>query len=297
MPVEVDAEKEEKCFGKLISIRWPKGYRCPLCGNSSYWTKAVRKLLICKNCRKEISPLADTMFSRSRISLSAWFEIIKTLTNSPERVVTATAIFEEVDLGSYRTAWEALRKLRFTISHNEPRLKLCGNVEFDELVISGQVGDYSKISILGALEVDGKKRLSLKMIKNPDEMNIKDYFQRRFSRKTNIIIDSEKLYIRNWLALNRMKPISSKQMYGSKFMNLHIILQDLKFGLRNGHHGISDKYLQENLDEYVFIFNHNNDRGKAFDLLLEYMMKTEISVYRDSKKQNKSFLSIITGSN
>jgi len=297
MSLELDSGKEEKCLDKLISIRWPEGYSCPECGNKNYWTKALRRLLICKNCRKEVSPLSDTLFSRSHISLSIWFEIIKMLTNSPERVVTATAIFKEVDLGSYRTAWEALRKLRFAISWNEPRRKLGGNVEFDELVISGKVGDYSKISILGALEVGGMKRLSLQMMKNPDEMNIKDYFKTNFSSKTNIIIDSEKLYIRNWLALNRMKQSSSKQMYGSNFMNLHIILQDIKFGLRNGHHGISDKFLQENLDEYAFIFNNNDDRGKAFDLLIEYMVKTPVSEYKLSGKKSRSILSIIRGNN
>ncbi|MBI9106949.1 MAG: IS1595 family transposase [Spirochaetales bacterium] len=297
MVTHTEPETDKLFFEKLISIKWGDGYRCPRCGGLKYWLKAERRIMICKGCRREISPMADTMFSRSHLSLKQWSDIVKLVTSSPDRVVTASFVAREIGIGSYRTAWEALRKIRFAISTNEPRKKLDGNVEFDELVISGQGSDYSKLSILGALEVAGEKRLSLQMIKNPDEMNIKDYLRKRFSRNTTIIIDPEKLYIRNWLELNRIKQTSAKRIYGSNFMNLHVILEDIKYGLRNGHHGVSEKFLQENLDEYVFIFNHNDDREKACEILLEYMVNTSIRKYRLAGKKNRTFLSILWGNN
>lgn len=217
------------------------------------------------------------------------------MTNSPDRVITAKTIFKELGLGSYRTAWEALNKIRFVISHNEPRIKLKGHIEFDEMVINGIGSEYNKVSILGALEIEGKKRLTLQMIKNPDEMNIKDYLKKKIDKKATVITDPDKLYIHNWLVLNRIKQKSSVKHYGANFMSIHIILQDVRYGLRNGHHSVSEKYLQRNLDEYVFTFNNNDDRTKAYEKVLNYMVNTKLTAYRSAEIPKRSFLSIIAG--
>jgi hypothetical protein len=278
-------------------MRWKEGFRCESCGSREYWTKPLRKLIICKECRKEVSALAGTMLSRSHLSAYTWYRIVRMVTCSPDKVVTAKSVCGEVGIGSYRTAWEALRKIRYAISVNQPKQKLEGTIELDEMVINGHGSEYRKISILGALEVEGKKMLSLRMIRNPDEMNIKNYFNNNFSKNVAVISDPEKLYISNWLELNRIKQISSAESYQRHFMNLHVILQDVRYGIRNGHHSVSEQYMQEGLDEYVFVFNNNSDRENACEKLLDYMVNTDISGYRSTKAKNKSFLSIIMGEN
>ncbi len=285
----------DESFKMLVGHYLKDGFCCPVCGGDTYWIKEARRLLICRKCRKEISPLGNTMFGRSHIPLKKWLELIRLICCSPERVITAKTVFEELDLGSYRTAWEAMNKVRYAISLNEPQKRLNGVIEFDEIVITGYGSDYHKVSILGALELEGEKRLSLQMIKNPDEMNIKDYFKRRFSENIKVITSPDKLYIRNWLELNRISQMSSFSYYGGDFMNLHIILQDIRFGLKNGHHSVSEKYMQRNLDEYVFIFNHNNDREEAYRIVLKYMLNTKITDYRKLEKRKRSVFSIIRG--
>ncbi len=285
---------EKECFEKLVKLRYQELFSCPVCRNSDIWLKPDRRIIICKNCRKEISPLSDSLFGRSHIPLGTWFDIIYLVTSSPDRVITAKTIFEELDIGSYRTAWEALNKIRFAISHNEPRIKLKGVIEFDEMVISGIGSEYHKLSILGAIEIEGEKRLCLEMIKNPDEMNIKDYLRKRFSRKVTVITDPDKLYILNWLVLNRINQKSSIKHYGANFMSIHIILQDVRYGLKNGHHNISEKYLQSILDEYVFTFN-NKDRNIAYEKVIKYMVNTKMSEYKKSETKKRRFLSIILG--
>ena len=297
MKQDILPENEADCFNLLIRYKWENGFRCSKCGGKSYWTKPERRIVICKNCRKEVSPLAGTMFHRSRIALVPWFKIIHRLICSPDEVVTAAVIFKEMGLGSYRTAWSVLNRIRFAISSSEPRRVLSGLIEFDEIVISGIGSEYRKISILGALELENDKNLTLHMIKNPDEMNIKDYFKRLFEKKVSVITDPEKLYISNWLELNRIKQIYSHDYYGSNFMNLHIILQDIKYGLKNGHHSVSEKYLQRNLDEYVFIFNNNDDRKNAFYKVLKFMIDTQYSKYLKAENKKNSFFSIILGNN
>ena len=283
-----------ECLKVLISLKWPDGYACSFCGSEMYWIKPDRRLIICKKCRKEVSPLAGTMFHRSRINLNNWFEIIRLMTCSPDKVITAKYIFRVLGLGSYRTAWNALNKARFAISFNEKQSKLNGVIEFDEIVITGIESEYSKVSILGAIELEGEKRLSLTMIRNPDEMNIKYYFRKNFARNVLVVTDPEKLYIRNWLELNRIKELN-KEKYEKAFLNLHIILQDIRYGLRCGHHSVSEKFLQRNLDEYVFVFN--NERPEAFRKLLKYMMITPYSTFIETENKKRSFLSIIRGHN
>ena len=295
MQNEIVPDSEKDSFLKLIKLKWKDGFNCPECGNYEYWYKTDRRLIICKKCRKEISPLSNSMFSRSHLKLNTWFEVIHMMICSPDRVITARTIFNELEIGSYRTAWEVMNKIRFSISHNEPRIKLNGILEFDEMVISGIGSDYNKVSILGAIEIEGEKRLTLQMVKNPDEMNIKDYLRKKFARRVIVITDPVKLYIRNWLVLNRINQKSAIKHYGSNFMSLHIILQDVRYGLKNGHHSISEKYIQRNLDEFVFTFNHNHNREQAFEKVLDYMVNTNIKDYRKAQNKKRTFLSIVSG--
>ena len=287
--------KEKRHFLELLNLCYPEGFCCKKCGCKKMWLKADRRIVICKTCRAEYSPLAGTMFSRSHISLKTWFDLLEIVVCSPDRVITANTVFKELSLGSYRTAWEALNKIRYAISANQAVDVLEGDLELDEMVIAGVESDYSKISILGALEVGGDKRLSLRMIKNPDEMNIKDYLKQRIAKNANVITDPDKLYIQNWLKLNRISYCSTISYYGINFMNLHIILQDVGYGLKKGHHGVSAKYLQRCLDEYMFVFNNNDDRKTALEILKKYMVNTKMSEYKKAKNKKRSILSIITG--
>ncbi len=294
MKKNVSYHKEQESFENLIKLRFPEGMVCERCGGQKFWEKPVKRITVCKHCRTENSPLANTMLHRSHISLEHWSGIVRLMINSSDRVITARTIFREIPLGSYRSAWNALRKIRYAISYHTEDERLEGEVEFDEIIKRGQGEDYRKVSILGALEMSGEKRLSLKMVKNPDEMNIKDYFKKNFDKKAVFIVDPQKLYLRNWLELNRFKQKSSITAYGGKFMNIHVVLQDVKYGLRNGHHNVSEQFLQEYLDEYQFIFNYNDNREKAQQLVLGFMMNTPIEGFNKRPETKKNFLSIFS---
>ncbi len=292
MKKNINYHKEQESFENLIQLKFPEGMVCKNCGGKEFWEKPVKRIAVCRHCRSEKSPLAGTMLHRSHISLEQWSGIIKLMINSADRVITAKTIFREIPLGSYRSAWNALRKIRYAISFHREDEHLVGEVEFDEIIKRGQGEDYRKVSILGALEMSGEKRLSLRMVKNPDEMNIKDYFKKNFDKNTVFIVDPQKLYLRNWLELNRFKQKSSITAYGGKFMNIHIVLQDVKYGLRNGHHNVSEQFLQEYLDEYQFIFNNNDNRENAEQLVMGYLMNTPIEGFNKRTEDKKSFLSI-----
>jgi len=94
---------DRACFEYLCLVKWPDGFVCPHCGGKEAW-KQKRYLLRCKNCHKDISVTAGTVFQDLRKPLrlifAAMWEII-----SQKNGVSALSLQQNLGLGSYQTAW------------------------------------------------------------------------------------------------------------------------------------------------------------------------------------------------
>jgi integrase len=55
---------EQSCIQYLIQSRWPEGFHCDECAGDSYWFLDKRRKLVCRNCRKEITPTSGTLMHR-----------------------------------------------------------------------------------------------------------------------------------------------------------------------------------------------------------------------------------------
>jgi hypothetical protein len=101
---------EEGCRAYLFQLRWPEGFRCPHCGSGKAW--AVRATLFqCSNCGSQTSVTADTRFQDTRKPLSLWFRAMWYVT-SQKNGASALGLQRVLGLGSYRTTWSWLHKLR-----------------------------------------------------------------------------------------------------------------------------------------------------------------------------------------
>src|SRR3989339_1261117 len=126
---------EESCIQYLIQSRWTDGFSCPRCQHDAYWYLAKRKLLVCRSCRKETSPIAGTLMHRSHVPIQEWFwaaYLVATLTPG----ISALQLQRQLGLGSYRTAWFLLGRLRRGMV-NDARTKLSALVEADETIVGG----------------------------------------------------------------------------------------------------------------------------------------------------------------
>ena len=66
------------CHTFLANLRWPEGFVCPNCGGREAWPvhrshRQRSELYECKQCGRQTSVTAGTMFHRSKVPLPVWF--------------------------------------------------------------------------------------------------------------------------------------------------------------------------------------------------------------------------------
>lgn len=125
---------ERACQDYLAALRWPKTFFCPRCKHGRGWT-VRRGFRRCGNCRRDVSPMAGTIFHRSHIPLRVWFRAVWWVTNQKSGV-SALGLQRALGLGSYRTAWTCLHKLRRAMVR-PGREPLNGKIEIDEVAVGG----------------------------------------------------------------------------------------------------------------------------------------------------------------
>lgn len=157
---------------------------CPECDSREKpWTTS-RGALKCRSCGKQFSLLKGTLFERSRISLQAWFTLIREMTMGDDPV-SAKHLKRKCNFGSDETAIKLARKIR-KLMQEHTSAPLAGTVHVD--TCSVQVNSRRNCSIrqqiLIAAEYDGLRRgrVRLKPIAqfedNLDALTLRDLVRR-----------------------------------------------------------------------------------------------------------------------
>ncbi len=134
---------EEACLRYLAQLRWPEGFVCPHCAATKSWQLARRRKLRCAGCRREISITSATVFADSHLPLMTWFAAAWYVT-SQKPGASALGLQRVLGLGSYRSAWAMLHKLRRAMVR-PGRDQLAGELEVDETTIgAGQPGKLGR---------------------------------------------------------------------------------------------------------------------------------------------------------
>lgn len=224
---------------------------------------------------------------RSRLPIQEWFwatYLVSTMTPG----ISATQLQRQIGIGSYRTAWFMLKRLRRAMV-NDSRTPLTGLIEADETLVGGPsqglkgrgVAKGPHVSLaVGAVEIcsfTNKKgkgvekavRLRLKKIKNADEKTIRLFLQQSVKKGSHIRTDGWKGYSKTALADYRHEArIVGEGKAHQLAPHIHRVFSNLKTWLHGTHHGVQPKYLQYYLDEFVFRFNRRQTPMAAFRTLL-----------------------------
>ena len=125
---------DDACAAYLEARRWPNGFVCPECGSVTCWKLHTKRWTWeCRDCGRQTSVTAGTVMHGSKVPLRTWFlaaHLLATHSNS----MSALQLQAKLDLGSYKTAWLLLHKLRRAMV-NPARTMLSGDVEVDETTI------------------------------------------------------------------------------------------------------------------------------------------------------------------
>lgn len=162
---------EDACRMYLASLRWPDGITCPVCGSKEVWVKKP-PVNRCARCRHDFTVTSGTLFADTHKPLRLWFEAIWDITNQKSGA-SALGLQRTLGLGSYRTAWNWLHKLRRAMVR-PGRDRLRGVVEVDEAFIGGPRsgkrgrGAVGKSLVMVAAEATGKKIGRIRMVRVAD---------------------------------------------------------------------------------------------------------------------------------
>jgi transposase-like protein len=200
---------DDKAREYIESILWPKGPVCPHCKNADaahIWTiqanpsKKIRAgLRRCAECNKEFTVTVGTIFEDSHIPLRKWL-IAWYLICSAKKGISALQIQRSLGLGSYRTAWMMMHKIRHALKDPNFTKKLQGTVEVDETCVGGKprpannqprgtatnrkyIGKYSeKTPVVALIERNGDVRT--KVVANVSQKNLRSFLGKNIHKDT-----------------------------------------------------------------------------------------------------------------
>ena len=275
---------EHACRDYLYGLRWPSGFTCPRCANLKAWPIGAT-VYECSGCHYQLSVTARTIFQSSHKPLMTWFRAIWWVTGQ-KNGASALGLKRMLGLGSYRTAWTWLHKLRRAMIR-PGRDKLSGVVEVDESFIGGKKpgkrgrGAAGKTLVGIAVEDKGDEgigRIRLGILKDASGDSLIPFVQ-------DTILGGSKIRTDDWGGYNRLVSVGYRHVSANRneLKIAHLVASLLKRWLLGTHQGaVSPEHLAYYLDEYTFRFNRRTSthRGMLFMRLLENAVQTEAVPHR-----------------
>lgn len=296
MEFEKRFSTEEGCRDYLFKLRWPNGFKCPRCGHEKSW-HLTKFLYQCANCDHKVSVITGTIFHGTHKSLVLWFRTIWWLTGQ-KNGASALSIQKIMGLGSYKTAWAWLHKLRRAMI-TPGRDNLSGIVEVDETYIGGKKpgkrgrGAEGKSLVIIAVEINGSRigRVRLQKVPDASSKSLNNAIEKTINKDSLIQTDG-------WTGYKHLKSLGyaheiirqNLDVGNSLLPNCHLVASLVKRWLIGTHQGaVSHEHLEYYLDEFSFRFNRRTSthRGKLFYRLLQNAVTIEPLPFNCIKKNIK----------
>jgi len=272
MELEQRFSEEPACREYLFALRWSQGFVCPACGGPG--TAVRRDLWRCERCGRETSVMGGTVFQDTKLPLRIWFRAMWQVT-SQKNGITALGLQRVLGLGSYKTAWAVLHKLRRAMVR-PGRERLGGIVEVDEAYWGGEESGVhgrqteEKALIAVAAEVAGENigRVRLQHIPNTDRATLHGFIQQSIEPGSTVVTDGLQAY-RELEGYVHDRQIQKHQPSAAEHLlpRVHRVISLLKRWLLGTHQGgIAQEHLDDYLNEFTFRFNRRTSasRGKLF---------------------------------
>ena len=288
LEVERRFSDEGVCRQYLFALRWAEGFVCPRCGATSAWPM-TRGLWLCRGCRTQVSVTAGTIFQDSHLPLTTWFRAMWHVT-SQKNGISALGLQRALGLGSYKTAWAMLHKLRRAMVR-PGRDRLRGLVEVDETYWGGEeegaVGRRTeeKALIVVAAEEDGKGigRVRLHRVPDLSKASLHRFVAQAVEPGSTVRTDGLNAY-RGLKGYVHDRHVQRRQAPGEHLLpRVHRTVSLLKRWLLGTHQGaIGQDHLDYYLDEFTFRFNRRKSasRGKLFYRLAQQAVQVEPAPFK-----------------
>lgn len=263
---------EETCILALYQAKWPKGYRCPRCSYTRYYSIRRRRLPLfeCSSCNHQTSLTINTIFEKSRTPLTLWFQAIYLHMQTPG--ISASNLMLIIGT-TYKTAWLMSHKIRHAMMESDSNKRLCGLVKVNcaqygrpynptisrhpkehPLLVGASLANDGAILYIKVKQVPKQHLHENRVIPLGRDAFIHDHVDSRNAMITSVI--------------QKYSPLRDRQL-------LSICKQASRW-INNVYCGIGAKHLQAYLDHFCYLFNFRN----PFSLHLNRCVSTAVCTYK-----------------
>ena len=268
------------CARHLIEKRWPNGFVCPACGGLKGWELTVKTFTYeCAACGRQTSVTAGTVFHRSHVNLLTWFQAIYAVA-SHSNGISALQPQAQLGLGSYKTAWLMLQKLRRAMVDPDRGL-LEDLVEVDETEIPFRTKDdpvaggqgrshVGKLLVIGAIELSPEghpRRIRLAPLQSFSTSSIGAFVGDAVASGATVVSDGLSSY-KSLKAYNHRPKIVGKMAAHIVLPWIHRVFANFKRWALGTYHGVRAPHLRRYLEEFVYRWNRRRHMKSSFDTLL-----------------------------
>lgn len=196
---------EDKAFEFAVSLRWPGGVTCPLCGCDKHSFLSTRKTWQCKGCNKQFSVKKGSIFEGSPIPIGKWLIAMWLIANA-KNGISSYELHRSIGV-TQKTAWFMLHRIRLAMQNGTMEL-LKGTVEADETYIGGKVANMhawrrearrvygkrfdNKTAVFGMMERGG--RVEARIIENNDRKTLGKHILARVDGYSKLFTDAHSGY-------------------------------------------------------------------------------------------------------
>lgn len=128
---------KDRALEFMVSLRWPDGITCPICGSEKHSFISTRRVWKCKSCKKQFSVKVGTVMEDSPLGLDKWLCAFWLIANA-KNGISSYEIHRALSI-TQKTAWFLLHRIRLAMRTGTFE-KMSGSVEADETFIGGLSG-------------------------------------------------------------------------------------------------------------------------------------------------------------
>ena len=283
---EREFSSEKQCLEYLMKIRYPDGvYTCPICGSKKSWPVRERTYE-CAECHHQESVLSGTIFQDTHKPLKLWFRAIWHVTFQKSGT-SALGLQSALGIGSYKTAWTWLHKLRRAMVRPD-RDRLSGQVEVGKTYIKasgkGKKGIENMVLVAIAVETDGLvvDRIRVGVITAASQASLHSFIQESVEPGSTVITNRSLEYS-GLKDIGYNHQVVEHQDTEVLLPHIHTIISLMKRWIMGTLHGsCSGEHLLYYLDEFTFRFNRRKtkSRGLLFYRLLLNAVQLNPATYK-----------------
>lgn len=260
---------EEQCEAAFAHMRWPHGFVCPNCGNSTHSSFLVddRTVWQCSSCRYQTTVRAGTIMHSSKISLLKWFLAIY-LISQDKNGHSALSLKRYLGI-CYRTAWRLKHKLLEVVAESELARILSGDVVADDAYLGGVHkgkrgrGSENKVLFIAAVQLDAQENPSyvrFDLLPNLKKTSIRQWAKGALDSEVHLTTDgfSSLTAAADVVAEHTPVVVSPKKSSDLKiFRWVNTSISNLKTAISGTYHHVNfHKYATRYLGEFQYRFNH-----------------------------------------